>query len=250
MNWKWVVLICLISLCAEGKSLSMTENIEIEGDGQMKSLTDIPCARDAIDAGGQYQNYTRSFSFDEEVVSFKSDYTLNNNLGYESSYAIAMIGNDEKLQHKAKINGTSDIFSNSSITMSPQAGEDSYNDIGGNYELSTLFNLIGQGELNEAVINLNFKNHPEYLVNTWAKGAKLSIVSGLSEGVIGSSEYDKYISKLPSTKKKEYIENETPKFEGNDDKAVNVKEASENMVKETEEPAEEGEEETEEVGPK
>ncbi len=193
MHRKLLIATCLIILlCSLAKPLELVENIAIYGNGSMNSITQIPTAEDRIKAQGHFQNYERKLNYEGELSSLISEYTLINNMNAESSYSIAMKSPEEKLQHFAEISGSSDIFSRSSVNRGNSIDKE-------DFEVSTDFNISGQGKLTERVIDQNIHLHPTYIVNTEAEGESIFMTSALREKAIASSETIQYLSKLPKT---------------------------------------------------
>jgi hypothetical protein len=196
-----IILVCGILFLTGTEAITYSGNVIVSGDGRIQSTTYTPIASDAVNSGGESQDYSRSFSFGSESESFNSVYSLKNSHGYDSSYMVFMNGIKEKLQHKARIDGTSDINSNISINRRPVFNKDS--DAEKILKLTDSFSINGKdSRISESVIDLKLGLHPVALVATVAGGENVSISSGLIEDSTGfSSELDQIKAKLPPSNK-------------------------------------------------
>ncbi|MCK9441843.1 MAG: hypothetical protein M0Q13_10540 [Methanothrix sp.] len=192
-----IILVCLILFFTGIEAITYSGNVTVSGDGRIQSSTYTPIASDAVNSGGESQDYSRSFSFGSESESFNSAYLLKNSHGHDSSYMVAMNGINEKLQHKARIDGNSDINSTISINRRPVFNKDS--DAEKILKLTDSFSIGGKdSKISESVIDLKLGFHPVALVATVVEGEDVSILSGLTEDSTGfSSELDQIKAKLP-----------------------------------------------------
>lgn len=80
MIWlKLIALIGLFALCSSGLALKMTENIKVDGYGQISSETNRAAVYDRLNSYGDNQEYSRTLnSGDYEQATLETTYTYRN----------------------------------------------------------------------------------------------------------------------------------------------------------------------------